>query len=374
MIQTVIIAVIMLIAVLVQRKYYIAHWLDSLEVRVKFCEAEVPEYSKGTLQIVVKNQKKLPLPMLNVKFQTNRNLEFEKNRGSIVTDQFYHNDIFQIGGGERVTRTLFYYGKKRGYYQIRNVDLTSADLIMSCEMHSSFQPQESVYVLPKALESREFQLMLQQLNGEMLTKRNLYEDPFELRGIREYQPFDSMKSINWKATAKTGHFMVNQKNYTAPKTVRIFLNLEDKHLIRNVDELEDAIRLAAGLAKYLLEQGIKVSFFCNGPDVLTGEPMLRSASKGPNQQSAILRGLSRVDTEKDALDFEKLFRRRIMTEQENTYTCFVSATYDDVFLGLLREFSLQGRVYSWFHPKSKRFVLDEIPTIIRPSVKGISMT
>ncbi|MBO7339537.1 MAG: DUF58 domain-containing protein, partial [Lachnospiraceae bacterium] len=261
MIQTILIAVIMVIAVILQRKHYIAHWLDSLEVRVKFCEAEVPELGKGSLQIVVENQKKLPLPMLNVKFQTNKNLEFEKNRGSIVTDQFYHNDIFQVGGGERVTRTLYYYGKKRGYYQIRNVDLTSSDLIMSCEMHSSFQPQESVYILPKPLESREFQLMLQQLNGEMLTKRNLYEDPFELRGIREYQPFDSMKSINWKATAKTGHFMVNQKNYTAPKTVRIFLNLEDKHLIRNIDELEDAIRLAAGLAKYLWSRAFRYPSF-----------------------------------------------------------------------------------------------------------------
>ncbi|MBO4749805.1 MAG: DUF58 domain-containing protein [Lachnospiraceae bacterium] len=373
MIQTIVIAVIMIIALFLQRKYYIDHWLDSLEIRLKFMQAEIPEYNKGSLQIVVENQKKLPLPMLNVKFQTDKHLEFEKSRGSVVTDLFYHNDVFQVNGGERVTRTLFFYGQKRGYYQIRNVDLTSSDLIMSCEMHSSFQPTESVYILPKALESREFQLMLQQLNGEMLTKRNLYEDPFELRGIREYQPFDNMKSINWKATAKTGHFMVNQRNYTAPKTVRIFLNLEDHHLIRNLDELEDAIRLAAGLAKYLLEQGIKVSFFCNGPDIMTGEPMYRSVASGPNQQSAILRGLARVSTEKEALNFDKLFRRRILTEQENSYTCFVSATYDESFLTLLREFSMQGRVYSWFHPKSKRFVLDEIPVMIRPSVKPISM-
>jgi len=205
----------------------------------------------------------------------------------------------------------------------------------------------------------------------MLTKRNLYEDPFELRGIREYQPFDSMRSINWKATAKTGHFMVNQKNYTSPKTVRIFMNLTDERLIKRIDDLEEAIRIGAGLAKYLLEQGIKVAFYCNGPDVLTQEPFLRSAAKGNNQISTILRSLSRIDLEKDALDFDKLFRRRILIDQENSYTCFVSATYDPAFLEILKEYTLQGRIYTWFYPFSRYFDADGVPVILRNSIKQI---
>lgn len=371
MIQTLLIALIAVIAFLAQRRYYVSHWREDLDVRVKFLNAEILEKEEGKLQITVENQKKLPLSVLMVKFQTDRQLEFEQKRGSVTTDQFYHNDVFQVGGMERVTRTLCFYGKKRGYYRINNVDLTSADLLMSCELHGSFQPSECIYVLPKPLESRDFQLMLQQLNGEMLTKRNLYEDPFELRGIREYQPFDSMKSINWKATAKTGHFMVNQKNYTAPKTARVFMNLTDPHLIKNTDEMEDCIHIAAGLVKYLLEQGIKVGFYCNGQDVLTGEPLLRRADKGPNQISAILRGLARLDVEKDALSFGKLFRKRILTEQENTYTCFISACYDEEFLDVLKEFALQGRTFSWFHPKSRRFLLEEIPLILHHGIKQI---
>lgn len=369
MIQTILIGVIILAAFLLQRRFYVKYWQDDLDVNVKFLNAEVPETQRGTLQIVVENRKKLPLSALVVKFQTDKHLEFEKNKGSISTDQFYHNDVFQIGSGERITRTLHFVGTKRGYYRINNVDLTSFDLLMSCELHSSFQPSESIYVLPKPYESRSFQLMLQQLNGEMLTKRNLYEDPFELRGIREYQPFDSMRSINWKATARTGKFMVNQKNYTSPKSVRIFLNLEDRHLIKKKDELEECIRISAGLAKYLLEQGIKVSFYCNGPDVLTGEPTLKSGGKGPNQISSILRSLSRVDLEKDALNFDKLFRRRILTDQENSYTCFVSTSQSKEFLDVLQSYVLQGRVFSWFYPKSSRFQPDEIPVILRDSLK-----
>jgi uncharacterized protein (DUF58 family) len=69
------------------------------------------------------------------------------------------------------------------------------------------------------------------VNGVMQTKRQFLEDPFEYRGMREYQPYDDMKSINWKATAKTGDFKVNLHDFTTVRSVRIFLNLEDTGII-----------------------------------------------------------------------------------------------------------------------------------------------
>lgn len=371
MIQLLLICGVVLAMFFLQRKYYASEWIEDMDVRVQFLTAEIPEGEEGKLRIQIENRKWLPLPMLMVKFQTDRNLEFEKSKGSVATDQFYHNDVFQVGGGEKVTRMLRFYGKKRGYYRINNIDLTSADLFMTCQLHHSFQPEESIYILPKPLESRDFQLMMQQLGGDMITKRNLYEDPFELRGIREYQPFDNRKSINWKATAKTGHLMVNQKNYTAPKTVRIFLNLEDRNILRSQPELEAAIRIGAGLAKYLLEQGIKVAFYSNGVDVMTGDPLIKSAGKGPNQISSIMRGLARINTDKDASSFDQLFRKRLLNDPENTYTCIISPLYDQAFLDLLLEFSGQGRVFSWFYPASHRFHVEEIPLLLRNSLKQV---
>ena len=110
MIQTILISVIVVVAFILQRQFYIANWKEDLDVRVKFMNAELPEHEQGTLKIFVENRKKLPLSALVVKFQTDRNLEFEKSKGSVTTDQFYHNDVFQVGGGERVTRTLHFYG------------------------------------------------------------------------------------------------------------------------------------------------------------------------------------------------------------------------------------------------------------------------
>ncbi len=371
MIQLFILLVILALVFFIQRGFYERFWREKLNVQTRFLTPEVTVGEEGVLQISVENGKKLPLSMLMVKFQTDRSLEFEKSRGSVTTDQFYHNDVFHVGGGERVTRNLRFRGGKRGYFKINNIDLTAADLFLFNEFHASMQPDESVYVLPQPLESREFQFLLQELNGELLTKRNLYEDPFELRGIREYQPYDDMRSINWKATAKTGRFMVNQKNYTAPKTVRIYMNLEDKDILKKTESVEDCIRIGAGLAKNLLDRGIQVSFYCNAPDVRTGDPMMCPAGKGKKQLSIVLRSLARLDTQKEALSFEKLFRKKILNEQENTYTCFISPNHYEDFLQILQEFSLQGRGFSWFYPAGGKENLKDLPLSLRQKIKFI---
>lgn len=374
MIQIALIIIFCILIFFIQRKMYEHFWKEGLSVQAKFLTTELPEQETGSLQLTVENAKKLPVPMLMVKFQTDRNLQFEfceHDKGSSTTDQFYHNDVFQVGSGERVIRTLNFHGSKRGYYRINNIDLTATDLFMSKQFHSSFQPEESMYVLPRAISSRDFQFLLQQLNGEMLTKRNLYEDPFELRGIREYQPFDDMRSINWKATAKTGSFMVNQKNYTAPKTVRIFLNLEDRNILKITDALEDSIRIGAGLARYLLEQGIKVAFYCNAPDIITGAPLMRAAERGDNQMSVIMRSLARLDLTKEAMPFDRQFRKKVLMEQENTYTCFISPTFYEEFIDILQEFTRQGRNYSWYCPVQNKIPVDDLPPMLRQNIKFI---
>lgn len=371
MIQLIIILCFMSVLFIVQQKFYGHFWLDNLDVQMHFQEAEIPEGENGNLQFVITNAKKLPLPMLMVKFQTSKYLEFAQDKGNISTDQFYHNDVFEIGKEERVLRTLQFTGVKRGYFKIRNIDLTSSDLFMSKQFHASFQPDESVYILPKPFESREFTFLMQQLNGEMITKRNLYEDPFEIRGIREYQPYDNMKSINWKATAKTGRYMVNQKNYTAPKSVRIFMDLEDTNILKKQDSIEDCIRIGAGLAKYLLEQGIKVSYYSNALDIHTGDPMICSGGKGPKQLSRIMRSLARLDTEKTPQPFQKMLRGKVLTDQDNTYTCFISPNHYEDLTTTVQEYAKQGHGYTWLYPSTASPDLDQFPISLRQQVKII---
>ncbi len=350
MIQLFGIGIIAYLLFLAQQKIYSRMWNRHLKASLAFSSPAIFEGDRGELKEIVENRKRLPLSMLKVKFQTSRYLVFEDALGSRTTDQYYRNDVFQIGGGEKITRTLSFTGGKRGYYQINGIDLVSTDLFMTGEYMDTVPQKLSVYVYPKPYDSREFRMSLQQLNGEALSKRHLLEDPFEYRGIREYQPFDDMRSINWKATAKTDEWKVNQKNYTALKSVRIFLNVEDTGILKKTECVEASIRIATALSEFFLRQGMQVSFYCNSIDILDRRPVCIEASAGQGQMGHIYRALARLDTESPVTDFREQFGRRVLTEAAGTLTCVVAPNFYDNFVPLMEEYKNTGRDLAWYCP------------------------
>jgi len=364
------IGILAVILFLLQSKIYEKLWNKNLKVSVSFAQKGISEGEKGEVIEVVENRKYLPLTMLKVKFQTSRHLEFADDQGSRTTDQYYRNDIFQIGGGEKITRTLTFTGKKRGYYHIKNIDLVGTDLFMSCETMESRKTECYLYVYPGLFDSKQFQLSLQKLNGDVLVKRHLLEDPFEYRGIREYQPYDDIRSVNWKATARTGALKVNQKNYTAMQTIRIFINIDDNGVWKRYDEVEGCFRIAMGMAVFFLSQGIKVACYTNGRDIMTGEAVQVPGGAGAGQQEVIGKALARVDTEKDSRLFVPLFEEKVIKEAEGTITIFVSPNGYQDYLKLLEKCDREGIEYRWFYPHTTS-AEPEVPADVRQYVQYV---
>jgi len=333
-----------------QRKLYGKLWNKNLNIRLEFKEKSLFEGEKGELLEIIENGKPLPLPMLKVKFQTDRNLRFTDTENSKVTDLYYRNDIFQIKGRERITRKLEFTAAKRGYYRICSIDLVAADLFLSAEMVESRQTDQYFYVYPAPFMTEKFKRSLQKLNGELLTKRHFPEDPFEYRGIREYQPNDDMRSINWKATARIGDLKVNQKNYTSLQTIRIFFNLEDNGILRKSEAVEASIRIVAGSASFFLKQGIRVACYGNGRDILHGEPVRIEAGAGAGQMQQIYRALARIDTNRETADFAGSFEQTLLNGDPDTMTIFVSPNAYDGFTELISHYLQMGRECIWFYP------------------------
>lgn len=336
-----------------QRKLYGKWWARNLDIRLEFTQKSLFQGEKGELLEIIENGKRLPLPMLKVKFQTDRNLRFTDSESSRVTDQYYRNDIFQVRGRERITRKLAFTAAKRGYYRIHNIDLVAADLFLSAEMVESRQTEQYFYVYPAPFVSEDFRRSLQQLNGELLTKRHFPEDPFEYRGVREYQPYDDMRSINWKASARTGDLKVNQKNYTALQTIRIFFNIEDSGILKKDDEVEASLQITAGLAAFFLNQGIRVACYGNGRDILNKEPLWIEAGAGAGQMQQIYRALARIDTKQKTADFVETFETELMNTGPGTTTIFVSPNAYDRFKALLERYRQKEPDCIWFCPISQ---------------------
>lgn len=343
------IGIIAFFLVVMQMRLYKKYWAKNLHVSVTFRQNAIYEGAEGEIIEVIENRKRLPLPMLKVKFQTSKNLWFGDEKGSKTTDQYYRNDIFQVGGGEKITRTLHFVGKQRGYYRINNIDLVASDLFFLNEESQSLTMQEYMYVYPSIYQKEDFRLSLQKLNGEIIVKRHMLEDPFEYRGIREYQPFDDIRSVNWKATARTGNLKVNQKNYTAMQTIRIFLNLEDESIWKKDREIEKCMQIAMGIAAFFLAQGIRVSCYANGKDILTEEAVEIQGLSGIAQLEVLGKALARVDTAKTPHPFIALYRERILAEADGFFTFFVSPNGYDDFVALMEACDAQGMDYHWYH-------------------------
>lgn len=349
MIKLIGIGIIAFLLFILEQKIYKKMWNRKLSVSVRFTSGSIFEGEAGSLQEIIENRKILPLSMLNVKFNTSRNLEFADGSGSRTTDKYYRNDVFMIGSREKVTRTLAFKGIHRGVYSITNVDLISSDLFLVSRMVDEALVNTTLYVYPKPFDSSEFRLSLRQLNGEVLAKRHLLEDPFEYRGIREYQPFDSMRSINWKATAKTGKLKVNQKNYTALKSVRVFMNLEDNGVLKKTECVEASIQIAAGLCEFFLSQGMQVACYGNASDMFTGEILSLEASGGANKMNTIYRALARCNAE-DTHSFSGCFEEKLFDDGRTGFTCFVAPNQYEDFVKIVKAYQDRGLDYIWFYP------------------------
>ena len=343
------IGIIAFFLVVLQMLLYKKYWAKNLYVSVRFRQDAIYEGDEGEIVEVIENRKRLPLPMLKVKFQTSKNLGFLDEKGSKTTDQYYRNDIFQVGSGEKITRTLKFRGNKRGYYRINNIDLVASDLFFLNEDSQSRTTNQYMYVYPSICREEDFRLSLQKLNGEIIVKRHMIEDPFEYRGIREYQPFDDIRSVNWKATARTGNLKVNQKNYTAMQTIRIFLNLEDDGIWKKYKEVEKCMQIAMGIASFFLAQGIRVSCYANGKDILTDEPVEIQGLSGINQLDVLGKALARIDTSKPAHAFVERFEGKVLDEADGFFTFFVSPNGYEDFMELLEKCKAQGMEYHWYH-------------------------
>ena len=69
-------------------------WCENLEVEVKFKEESVVEGMYSELTETISNRKWLFLPMLQVGFETHKNLRFGQEENVSVSDLCYKRDVF----------------------------------------------------------------------------------------------------------------------------------------------------------------------------------------------------------------------------------------------------------------------------------------
>ncbi len=308
----------------IQYHLYVRMWNRKLNVTIDFAEEIVEEGNQNVLIETIENKKWLPIPILQIKFATTKYFLFAREKTSAVTDQYYRNEFFSIMPYQRVVRELPFICGKRGCYRVNGMDVISKDLFLTGTMFLHLEHEAMVYVLPKKIPIPELPFTVDTLFGNVVKKSHINEDPFEFAGIREYQPYDNMHSINWKNTAKSQTIQVNTYHTTYSNEMAVFLNV-DTNMVARADKLqEEAFRIADAVANLFLYAKVPVGFYTNGKDLFTKESFATEAGAGKNHITNIELALARIDLKAGCNDFTELLRTTAEHMDRNTKIVIVS--------------------------------------------------
>ncbi|MGB4659776.1 MAG: DUF58 domain-containing protein [Mobilitalea sp.] len=334
----------------VQQELYRRLWAENLSVDLSLSDDKSVECQELILFETITNKKLLPLPMLKVKFITSKYFIFEDSEHAKVTDQYYRNDLLPVMMYQKLTRSLPFLCSHRGYFTIKQMDIVCCDIFLTFEAVNLYPVDIRLYVYPRLVESNRFQILFQKMLGTVLTRRFINEDPFEFRAIREYQSYDTLKSVNWKASAKTGTLKVNVHDATSSQQIKIFLNLESETNRIEEDIIEESIRIAATFAGSFIGQGIPTAVYTNGRDIVTKKIINITAGSGTNHTQNIMEVLARIDNKLGVPNFVPVIQEELLKASENDYVILVSSYQREDLQNLLSLMQSQKSEFTWIVP------------------------
>ena len=356
-------------------------WRKGLHAELRFEERDIEEGDTTTLVETMTNDKFLPLPVVKLSFKMDRSIEIDEDRNATVSDMTNVVEYFGLGGHEAVTRRQPVRAAKRGFYLIGEADLALPDFFSDGVRYLRIRQAASLLVCPRMIEADEVIDISQQIVGEVIARNRLYQDVFSFRGIREYTSGDPLSTINWKASARTGEYMVNIRDHTCGQHVRFLLDLEPPSIRYREELLEQGIRLAYTLAGRCIWAQIPVSLASNGRDTITGKEVETESGSSERHLGAIGEALARISLSVKPRPFPELLRQERLGMSgtpaspavgaespgmgQNIVLCIISSGQTDAFLMEAEALSRECGGLLWICPIDPEIERKEIPPGIR---------
>lgn len=337
-----------------QRYIFVRNCYKKLNAEVNFDNSGLFEGESFKLTITVSNKKVMPIWWLAVKYKLSRNLVFQGIEDNNLGNDNYCSESFFVMSYERVIKEYELSASKRGYYYIGEIELNSGDFFGDTRLIRKLNNSSELYVYPRLIATEEIKIVFNKIYGEIITKRTFLEDPFQLRGIREYSPFDSMKSVNWKASARSGELKVNQFESTCSGGITILLNVEKFNNFDKPEVLEKAASIAASLATEFIKVGLEVELLSNGRNEVQGEEV--SVEPGSTLEKNIeiyeaLAGLNVNIMKRPLIDF---IEEEISPRRKNKVIILISHYNSIGAMEVFRTKAAQGYTVKWIIPEYEK--------------------
>jgi uncharacterized protein (DUF58 family) len=274
--------------------------------------------------LILENKSRLSIPWIQFHESIPPELRMEGNIQRVIS----------LRGRQRAEYHYDVKGLQRGYYRLGPLRLVNGDLFGLSKTQRAYLPPDYLTVYPRIVPLSHLGLPSRLPFGTIVSHQRLFEDPARPMGVRDFRSGDSLRQINWKASAHTQNLLVRTFQPAISLETSILLDLNSSSYVRR--ELhymtEWAIVIAASLAAHLVNMRQAVGLITNGIDPLrlqeesrefddaTGR--LQSKNESPEQSylrytaqiipshsgrphlMKILEQLARVET-KDTLSFSE---------------------------------------------------------------------
>lgn len=224
--------------------------------------------------------------------------------------------------------------RKRGYYPVGPLTISSGDLFGLGEKISKELPVQHITVYPKIVPLANVKIPSRSPQGTMRHHQPLFEDPTRVFGKREYVAGDSLRRVDWKSTAMTGRLQVKLFEPSIALETMIFLNLnaEDYNFHGRIDSTELGIVIAASLASWVIEKRQSAGLKIIGADPLAadGQPAILPPRKGKGHLMRMLEVLARIEMTHEKSLAATLQRERYLLPWGTTLLVITGQVQDDL--------------------------------------------
>ena len=300
-----------------------------------------------TLELTVANRKLLPLPWLRIEDDwptpvTVLDAELlpseQETVGSLIS-------LLSLRWFERVRWRVHLRCDSRGYFHLGPAHLATGDVFGLFQRRETLPHRDVLVVYPRLYTLEELGLPAKEPFGDTRAALRIFEDPGRTAGVRDYDAADPLRRVHWKATARRQQLQVRVYEPTIRLQLVICLNVvtlpyEWQGSIPGL--LEQAISVAASLARYGIERRYEVGLVANGCSPLSDQTLRVLPGRSPYQLVHILEALAALSPMPTARLAAMLLKESARLPWGATLAV-ISAVVDDELIEALLRLRAAGR-------------------------------
>ena len=272
---------------------------DRLNFEISITNSRMYQGEETYILLELENRKFLPLPWLRIVVQLSNQLQVTGESIRIVTGDLHQTVTLRgsIGWYEKKSWKVPISSKYRGNFKIDSPIVYTSDLFGLFARKQQFDAAANLIVYPKIMKLSDLGFSANRPLGENKGRNQLFEDPLRIAGLRDYEPGDSLRRIDWKATARRGEMQSKVYDPSAAKHLYVFMNIDTlKHSWEGFlpEHLERTISVAASISVWATTNKYAVGLLANGSLLGSDRPLRLPPSRSRVQILKILESLAAI--------------------------------------------------------------------------------